>query len=132
MTTPFRVVHFRPIVATPAFHEMTVEDARWMARLIGQLTEEQIRAALIASGYDATEVKLYQEKLVSRRDQMVRDLKLTDEIPLLRTTAPDRQFSYDPPVDGPMHVVLPAGETVYARPSRQTVQRGRLVRGKLE
>ena len=128
MTTPFRVVHFRPIVATRAFHEMTVDDARWMARLIGQLTEEQIRAALIASGYDAAEVKLYQEKLVSRRDQMVRDLKLADEIPLLRTNAPDRQFSYDPSVDGPMKVVLPSGEIVCARPSRQTVQRGRLVK----
>ncbi len=130
MTTPFRVVHFRPIVTTPAFHEMTEDDARWMARLIGQLTEKQMRAALVASGYDAAEVKLYQEKLVSRRDQMVRDLKLADEIPLLRTNTPDCQFSYDPPVDGPMNVVLPSGETVCARPSRQTVQRGRLVKHK--
>ena len=65
---------------------------------------------------------------MSRRDQMVRDLKLTDEIPLLRTSAPDRQFSYDPSVDGPMDVVLRSGETVYARPSRQTVQRGRLLK----
>jgi hypothetical protein len=128
MTTPFRVAPYHPIVATPAFREMTLDDARWMARLIGQLTEDQIRAALIASGYDAAEVNLYLEKLVSRRDQMVRDLKLADEIPRLRPNAPDRQFSYDPTVDGPVGVVLASGETVNARPSAQTVSRGRLMK----
>ena len=61
-----------------------------MARLIGQLTEEQLRAALIGSGYAATETKVYQEKLVSRRDQMVRDLGLTTEIPLLRSAGAPR------------------------------------------
>jgi hypothetical protein len=28
---------------------MTIDDARWMARLIGQLSEEQIVQALVAS-----------------------------------------------------------------------------------
>src|SRR5581483_10812131 len=37
MTTPFRIEHFKPTVPTPAFAAMTVDDARWMARLIGQL-----------------------------------------------------------------------------------------------
>jgi hypothetical protein len=132
MTTPFRIVNYHPIVATPAFREMTADDARWMARLIGQLTEEQIRAALIASGYDAAEAKLYQEKLVSRRDQMVKDLKLAGEIPLLRTSAPNCEFSYDPAVDQPIGIVLQSGETVNARLSKQRVQRGRLVKGKAD
>ena len=53
---------------------MTIDDAQWMARLIGQLTEPQIVQALIGSGYDSAHVRLYAAKLIRRRDQMVMDL----------------------------------------------------------
>jgi len=55
---------------------MTVEDARWMARLIGQLTENQILEALMAAGYSSEEIMLFKEKFVSRRDQMMMDRRL--------------------------------------------------------
>lgn len=126
MTTPFRIVHFRPIVPTPAFREMTTDDARWMARRIGQFTEAQLRAALIASGYDAAEVKLYQEKLVSRRDQMIRDLGLSGEIPVLRQTGVNRQFSFDP-AEEQIGIALKFDDIVPARASQQTVEAGKLV-----
>ena len=76
MTKPFRVVNFRPIEPTPAFQEMTIDDARWMARLMAQLTERQIKDALRASGFDETNVQLYLRKLVTRREKMLRDLKV--------------------------------------------------------
>ncbi|HKS36142.1 MAG TPA: hypothetical protein VJW76_03060, partial [Verrucomicrobiae bacterium] len=47
MTTPFCITGFKPIADTPAFKEMTIDDARWMARLIAQLTEKQIVEALV-------------------------------------------------------------------------------------
>jgi len=127
MTTPFRVERYRTIVPTRAFREMTVDDARWMARLIAGLSEEQIRAALIASGYNAAEVKLYEEKLVSRRDEMVRDLKLTDEIPLLRPQWQDRKFNFDPTKDGEISVTLPSQEKVLAVPGNEIVRNGEVV-----
>jgi hypothetical protein len=126
MTTPFRVVDFRTMVPTPAFREMNVDDARWMARLIGQLTEEQIRAALIGSGYDAAEARLYQEKLVSRRDQMVRDLNLAAEIPLLRPGGVNRRLTLDPETDGPLTVVLKSGGKATARSSSRIVREGQV------
>jgi len=55
-----------------------------MARLIAQLTETQIREALAASGFNTDEVEIYAEKLMSRRDQLIRDCKLEGDIPLLR------------------------------------------------
>ncbi|HYG22652.1 MAG TPA: hypothetical protein VEH04_07720 [Verrucomicrobiae bacterium] len=76
MTTPFRVHHFQTIVPTAAFQQMTFDDARWMARMIAQLTPEQIRTALQASGYGIEAVELYLEKLLSRRSKMLRDLEL--------------------------------------------------------
>ena len=126
MTTPFRIEHFKPTVPTPAFAAMTADDARWMARLIGQLTENQIRAALIASGYDNAEARLYLEKLLSRRDRMILDLKPEHEIPLLRPNRQNHDFSYDPSKDGPF-TALVGGRTVFARLSSAIVSQGQLL-----
>jgi hypothetical protein len=87
MTVPFKIIGYEPIEDTLPFQQMTYEDARWMARMIGQLTENQIVQALTASGFDTLQVKLYTEKLISRRDHMIRDLGLSEEIPLLRPLA---------------------------------------------
>jgi hypothetical protein len=125
MTTPFRIEHFKPTVPTPAFAEMTIDDARWMARLIGQLTENQLRAALIASGYDDAESRLYLEKLISRRDKMIRDLKLENEIPLLRPNGQNREFSYAPSADGRFTAVV-GGTNVFARESSDVIFRGKI------
>lgn len=48
-----------------------------MTRLIAQLTERQIIDALLASGFDAGEVRVVNGKLRSRREKMLRDLELT-------------------------------------------------------
>jgi hypothetical protein len=126
MTTPFRIVHFKPTIPTQAFADMTVDDARWMARLIGQLTENQLRAALIASGYDNAEAQLYLEKLISRRDQMVLDLGLEKEIPLLRSARPDHDFSYHPATDGNF-VARVNNATVSARQSAAVIEHGKMI-----
>ena len=125
MTTPFRITHFRPVVPTPAFDAMTVDDARWMARLIGQLTEAQLHAALIASGYDNAEARLYLEKLISRRDRMIRDLGLENDIPLLRPNGQQHDFSYTPAINGPFEAVCD-GSIVHARESSAVIVNGKL------
>jgi hypothetical protein len=127
MTTPFRIQFYKPLVPTLAFQDMTVDDARWMARLIGKLSEAQLRAALVASGYDSAQAKLYLEKLINRRDQMVRDLGLTNEIPLLRPEGINREFSYDPAANGPFTAKLADGTTAVAAESNQRIVRGKLV-----
>jgi len=123
----FRIADFKPIDDTPAFAGMTHDDARWMARLIGQLTEEQIVQALVASGFDSAQVKVYAEKLVSRRDQMIRDLELADEIPLLRPNGVDKAFSYDPASNGPARIRIWDGEEVIAESGSSAVETGRVV-----
>jgi hypothetical protein len=123
MTIPFRITDYQPIEDTEAFRQMTFDDARWMARLIAQLTEEQITQALIASGFDAAEVRIYTEKLVSRRDWMMRDLGLTDQIAPLRT-APTQDITYDPRTDRPPEARLRDGRTVPARESSLAIRNG--------
>jgi hypothetical protein len=82
--TRFEIKDYEPVEDTAAFAEMTVDDARWMARLIGQFSERQIMDALEASGFKPSEVKVYADKLIARRDNLIRDLQLTPEIALLR------------------------------------------------
>lgn len=93
----FQIRDYEPIEDTPAFAEMTIDDARWMARLIAQLTESQIITALEASGFKPAEVKIYSDKLISRRDHLIRDLQLTSEIALLRPDAFRHTAHADPP-----------------------------------
>ena len=126
MTIPFRVTGYRPMEKNTAFETMTFEDALWMARLIGSLTERQLIEALIASGYDSAEVRLYSEKLISRRDQMMIDLALQAEIPLLREHS-IRRFDYSPRREGPVEVKLSSGETVRAPIGERVIRNGRLI-----
>ncbi|HEX7861300.1 MAG TPA: hypothetical protein VF773_13285 [Verrucomicrobiae bacterium] len=79
--------NFEPIEDTLAFERITFTDARWMARLIGQLTEKQIVEALAASGFSAEEVRIYSAKLFSRRNQLIRDTQLRSEFRMLEFRA---------------------------------------------
>jgi hypothetical protein len=106
---------------------MTFDDARWMARMIGQFTEEQIIQGLIASGWDSAAVRLLTEKLVSRRDQMIKDLELTSEIPPLRPQGARRNISYDPSTDGLIVTTLADGQKITTSVSDQKVVAGCLV-----
>lgn len=128
LARPLRLEGFKPLAATPAFAAMTIDDARWMARLIGQLTEQQIVQALVASGFDSAEVRLYTEKLVSRRDRMIIDLGLQNEIPLLRPTGVNRTFCYDPTRDGPVTTLVPGLGSIAAPTSHLQVLKGKIIR----
>src|SRR5207244_12484108 len=117
---------YQPIFGNDAFRDMTMDDARWLARLIAQLTEDQIRQALIAAGYTSAEVRLYTDKLVSRRDRMIQDLGLANEIPPLRPQGIAHSFDYDPKKDGPIAARAADGSELHPLDSRAlVVRRGR-------
>ncbi len=65
-----------------------------MARKIAEITESQWTDALIASGFSAAEVKLYTEKLISRRDHMLSQLSF--EFKKLRPAGTRTSFDFDP------------------------------------
>jgi hypothetical protein len=113
MTVP--IANYMPITKTWPFYWMNMDDARWMARLMCQLTENQVRQAFIASGYDAATARILLVKLASRRDHMVQDLGLKGEISLWRPQGEDRRLSYDPLKDGPFTATLNDGKRVEAR-----------------
>lgn len=126
MTTPFRVVNFHTVLDNEAFKAMTIQDATWMAGMIAQLSRRQIEDALVAAGHDAAETMLYAEKLIHRRNKMVRDLGLEGKFGLLRSKFAATNFDYDPVgdafwlesarrrflVEDPLHGVVSSGGVV--------------------
>jgi len=85
-----------------------------MARLIAGLSENQIRQSLIGAGYSDAEVLIFTEKLISRRDWMVKDLGLADEISLLRPEGAREDLSYDSTTMEPVETTLNDGRVVTA------------------
>jgi hypothetical protein len=75
MQVPVRIVHYTTNTPTPAFYEMTLADARWMASMIAELTERQIEDALTASGFCTSDIRELKVKLLSRRTQLLADLQ---------------------------------------------------------
>ena len=72
-----------------AFDRTTVNDAKWAVARIASLSEEQIFAAVAAGAFDDAAAALHTEKLVARRDDLVKTFGLTAEFPLLRPNGPN-------------------------------------------
>ncbi|OFZ22882.1 MAG: hypothetical protein A2X94_17665 [Bdellovibrionales bacterium GWB1_55_8] len=68
------VILYHPLAGS--FEETAYEDARWIARKIGALTEEDLREIVRAGAYPKSIEPLILEKLKSRRNQMLGLLKL--------------------------------------------------------
>lgn len=72
-----------------AFDRTTVNDAKWAVARIASLSEEQIFASVAAGAFDDAAAALYTEKLVARRDDLVKAFGLTAAFPLLRPNGPN-------------------------------------------
>jgi hypothetical protein len=87
----FRIVGYKPVERVAPFARMTINDARWMGRMMGQITREQIHNALEASGYGTEEVAIYTSKLIHRRDKMMTDLALRDGTQAVRLSTGEKK-----------------------------------------
>jgi hypothetical protein len=83
-------------------NEMTYADARWAARLIAALTRSQMEEALKIGNWPECIAKIYIEKMISRRNDLVQHLNLIGEtlpsgkkIALLPMTATEEELNYD-------------------------------------
>lgn len=88
-----------------AYDRTTLDDARWAVRKIGALSEEQIIAAVAGGAESFPVARLYAEKLIARRDDLVKKLGLEKELGLLRPRGADRWMH----LEGPGQVRLTDG-----------------------
>ncbi len=84
---------YQSIFPAPLLKVVNMDDFRWIARLIGQLTREQIYEAFAYAGHPDVVAQYYTEILLRRRDQMVTAAGLmgetyTDQFGLETTFSP--------------------------------------------
>ena len=72
-------LNYHSVWPTSLHRRVTYADARWMVRLIAQLTRHQIQQAVVLGGWPAPVAELLTEKLVSRRNQLVEVFDLLGE-----------------------------------------------------
>lgn len=72
-------MNFNCLVDNSLFDHVTYADARWMVRLIAQLSRRQIRDAVDLGGWPQPLRQLLVEKLISRRNQLVEAFGLEGE-----------------------------------------------------
>ncbi|MBK6693548.1 MAG: hypothetical protein IPG50_15275 [Myxococcales bacterium] len=73
-----------------AFDRTTQNDAKWAVAKLASLSEEQIVASVAAGAFNDEALALYAEKLVARRDALVRMFGLEGEFALLRPNGPNQ------------------------------------------
>lgn len=72
-------MYYRCFQENSLFKHVSYADARWMVRLIARLTRKQITDAVALGGWPESIQKLLVEKLISRRNQLVKAFKLVGE-----------------------------------------------------
>lgn len=73
----FDYLAFQP---NSGFEHVTINDAKWMVRQIGQLSRKQIKHAVDIGGWPKDIEKLLVEKLISRRNDLVKNFDLEPEL----------------------------------------------------
>ena len=127
------VTNFLPDFRNETATAVTREDMLWMAKMIAELTEDQIKSALIAANFQSAEVYLLTEKLLNRREHLLRDAGGGGTV----KQRLDQLADYEPSPQERMFAKLPDGRTVYAKiedekPGREKPVKLRVKNGKVE
>jgi hypothetical protein len=72
-------MNYNALVDNTLFDNISYADARWMARLIARLTRRQISDAVALGGWPASMGRLLVEKLIARRNELVKVFGLDGE-----------------------------------------------------
>lgn len=63
--------NYRRIYDLKIINAVNIDDARWMARLMGQLTYEQIKNAFLSGGYPTLVAEYYTQLMIMKRSQLI-------------------------------------------------------------
>ena len=127
------VINYLPDYENKLVTAVTREDMRWMAEMIAKLTPDQIKAALIAANFQSAEVYLLTEKLLNRREHLLRDSGGGGIV----KPRQDQLADYQPIPGTGLSAKLPDGRTVYAKtedeqPGREKPVKLRVRDGRVE
>ncbi|TDJ04974.1 MAG: hypothetical protein E2O68_07165 [Deltaproteobacteria bacterium] len=73
------VFNYHPLAKTDWFKSMSIADAKWLAKLIGQFRLNQLIDAFLSTGHPEIVAKMYARKLMERRNQLLKAFNLLGE-----------------------------------------------------
>jgi hypothetical protein len=120
----FAIVDFLPDFENETMQAITRKDMKWMAEMIGQLTDDQIKAALIAANFQSAEVYLLTQKLLNRREHLLRDSGGVGTV----VRREELYNSHDPRHELPMSAILPDKRVVVAKKENEKLGREKPVK----
>ena len=123
--TAFAPIDYRPLDRNMAFEKAQLEDAQWAARRLARVSESQFVDAMVAAGFTSAEVAVVLEKLLSRRQNLLKTLGLDQEFPEVMSRKVSSKLNYDSAKD-PVFVASGSSER-RAAPASGKVVSGQLV-----
>lgn len=112
------------IESNKAYQYINMSDAQWMLDKICQFSKSDLQHALVATGMSSAEVVLATEKLLSRRNKMLKDFLASKEMVSRCYVPANKKINYDPKVNGVIKVKNAAGEEVSAPTNGRTISKG--------
>lgn len=116
---------YKPSVDHDVFSKLNLSEAKWMARQILSISEDELTIAIAASGFSAAELLLAREKLVSMQKNIAETLELLNEYPQLAERKINRNISYQP-VGRPLDIILSNGEKISVEEKNFKLKNGEL------
>lgn len=118
---------YKPSVDHDVFSKMNLSEAKWMARQILSISEDELTVAIAASGFSAAELLLAREKLVSMQKNIAETLDLQSEFPQLAERKINRGISYQQSGKA-LELILSNGEKISVEEKNFTLNNGVLGR----
>lgn len=118
---------YKPSVDHDVFSKLNLSEAKWIARQILSISEDELTVAIAASGFSAAELLLTREKLVSMQKNIAETLDLLNEYPQLAERKINRGISYQP-TGKDLELVLSNGEKVSVEEKNFILSNGVLAR----
>ncbi len=109
------------------FDKVQLNDAQWMLRKMCLISPVQITQALVASGLSSAAVQLAKGKLLNRRNQMIEDFEMKNELQSSCYVDVNKKINYDPKIDGLVEILNSESEKIQAPDLNQILQNGKLV-----
>lgn len=118
---------YYPSADHKVFSKLNLSEARWIARKIASISEDELTEAIAASGFSAAELLLAREKMISIQKNMIEILKLENEFPDLNARQINRSISYEP-VGRALEITLKNGKQISVEEGSYRLQNGELKR----
>lgn len=120
-----QIIGLMNIEVNKAFQKMSFQDGAWMVNKLCQITADQLKGSLIAAGLNSAEARLAYEKLLSRRNQMVTDFELTNDLASCIKPV-NQKLTYSESSNGYFTATLANGLIVRAKNGLNYIDKGHL------